>query len=302
MSSNRVRDIIFYSIEERMAHMDFYVLNADMMGRPFIDIQKRYPERFVQVGIAEQNLVAVAAGLALAGKKPVTFSPAPFIYLRAFDQIRNAVSAMNLNVVMIANGFGFVNPGLGVTHFPTESYNILSLCPNLEFITLSDEAIAGAFSEYICQSNAPIYACLDFNADGILVSEEKPDMQKGWRLIKQVPASDTVIITDGFLLRVLLQNDDIFDTNIIEVFKHPYDNPSFFSQVKKYQHIVIAEEYQAQGGWGAEICTTLALLGIDVKRLCVNYGKKFPGVFGDREYWMENYGVNISNLKKAIRK
>jgi len=303
MASNNVRDIIFNSILDNMELNNYFVLNADFTGRPFIEINKRFPERFAQIGIAEQNMIAVACGLALAGKTPVTYSPNPFVYLRAYDQIRNAIGCMNLKVIMVANGFGFVNPGLGVTHFPTESYNLISLCPNIEYCSVSDEAIANNLCGYIIKElKQAMFINIDFTCDDIIKSDENADIIKGWRYIKNLADKNTVILTQGFLTRIAIENDYKVNTSIIEIFKCPYNKSLLVDELKKYKKIIIAEEHQLHGGLGNEILALLYNNEIKTRIKClgVDYGNKFPGTFGSREYFMNKFGVDKNKLLDAV--
>jgi len=286
-----------------MVQKDLYVLNSDMTGGPFIEINKRFPERYVQVGIAEQNMIAVACGLALAGKTPITYSPSPFVFLRAFDQIRNAIGSMSLKVVMVANGQGFVNPSFGSTHFPTECYNMISLCPNIEYCAVSDEPMAYSLSDYIINDlKQSMFVTIDFLCDGTIKSDESVDMSNGWRYIRNCTEKNTLIISHGYLTRVAIENEYKTKTSIIEIFKSPYDRSALIDELRKYKKIIVAEEYQLRGGLGSEISSLVINNNIksSVKCLGINYGDKFPDVVGTREYFMSKFGVDKEKLLVAV--
>jgi transketolase len=288
-----------------MKQNDLFVVNSDMSGGPFVEINKQYPERYVQVGIAEQNMIAVACGLALAGKVPITYSPSPFVYLRAFDQIRNAVSTMDLKVIMIANGIGFPNPSYGSTHFSTEAYNMISLCPNIEYCVVSDETMAYSVAEYIFNKlKRSIYISIDFLCDGTLKSDEVINMDKGWRYINNSTEKDTVIVTQGYLTRIALENEYKIRPALIEVFKKPYNKQELVNELRKFKKIIVAEEHQLHGGLGSEILMLLSDSDVkpEIKFLGASYGSKLPEIVGTRDYIMHKFGVDKIKLREAVDK
>ncbi len=300
MGSNNVRDIIFYKIKEHIEDKDFYVLNADLIGRPLIEIKKEYPDRFIQAGIAEQNMIAMACGLALEGKRPVTYSPNPFEYLRAYDQIRNAVCSMNLPVVMVANGIGFVNPGLGITHLTTEDYQLFSLCPGLKIITVSDERVAESVAEYILSDlQSPVYVGIDFNCDGILPACEDVDMQKGFRYIRK--GKKKLIVSMGYSVRTALESDN--DTAIVDVFSRPFDFDKLWAEMERYDKVVVLEEHQFRGGLGSELLEKCykAERAVNFKILAIEYGDRLPQEFGSRDWWTEKYHVDKNAVESSLR-
>ncbi|MDR2407506.1 MAG: hypothetical protein LBE13_05275 [Bacteroidales bacterium] len=302
MSSNNARDIIFYSIKDGINDgKDFFVVNADFTGRPFIDIAKQWPERLIQVGIAEQNMISIACGLALAGKKVFTFSPNPFLYLRAYDQIRNALCAMDLSITIVGNGMGFVNPGLGITHFPTEDYQLFSLCPNMNIFSVSDETVAKEAANFVInESTGPNYIRIDYECDGIVPSQETVNIEKGFRIIKQ--GQGTLIITQGYLTRIVDNLSFSSKPTIIDLFKTPYDKEMLLSEMKKYEKVIVCEEQQLRGGIGSEILEFLNDndIFLPILRRGVQYHKILPHTFGSREYWMKKFGVAVDDIKKTV--
>ncbi len=303
MASNNLRDIIFFSIKDHIIDKDFYIVNADFTGRPFIAIAKEYSERFIQVGIAEQNMIAVACGLALTGKKVVTYSPNPFEYLRAYDQIRNAVCMMGLPITIVANGYGLVNTNLGATHFTTEDYQLFSLCPNMQIFTISDENIAKMVTDYIVNGvSSPTYVRIDFECDGVIASEEDIDFNKGYRLIKR--GKECAIITQGYTVRTAIKADFLIQPTIIEIFRRPYNQSMLLKELQEYKKIIVLEEQQLRGGLGSElleICNQNRIT-IDIECLGIDYGEQFPHMFGKREFWMKEFGIDSESLKEKVEK
>jgi len=299
MPSNRARDIIFYTVLDCMKQgEDFFVVNADFVGRPFIDIKRAFPMRFVQVGIAEQNMVAIASGLALTGKRVVTFSPNPFVYLRAYDQLRNAVSAMSLPVTIVANGMGLVNPGLGATHFTTEDYQLFSLLPNIEIFTVTDEKMAERTASYLVKKrNGPAYVRIDFGCDGFL-EEESCDFEKGYRFLRR--GSGILLIVQGYSARTALEGASEVKSTVLEIFRRPFDQDAVLEEMKKYERVIVCEEQQLRGGLSSELLEILNDCGVSInlERCGIDYGPELPHTFGSREYWMRKFGIDGKSLQK----
>ena len=118
MGAHEVRNVYLTRIiEEIKKGEDLYIVSADLAAPCMDEFRESCPRRYVSVGIAEQNLIAVASGLALSGKKVVAYAANPFTVTRAFDQIRNCVSMMNLPIVIAGLGAGFSVTECGATHF-----------------------------------------------------------------------------------------------------------------------------------------------------------------------------------------
>ena len=301
MASNKCRDVIFYKIKDNIANGgDFYVINSDFTGRPFIDIEREYPNRFVQVGIAEQNMIAVACGLALEGKKVVTFSPNPFMYLRAYDQIRNGISVMNLPVVIVGNGSALINTALGATHLNTEYYQLFSLLPNFKSFIISDVSLAEAVADKIIEGvPTPTYVLVDFYCDETFENEEELNLEKGFRYLKR--GDQNLVIVQGYMTKIVLNSKFKSNPAIIDAFSQPFSD-LFWKEIKQYSKIVVVEEQQLRGGLGSHILEGLNKrnINIPVKRLGIDYGDHFPQFFGDREFFLKSFNIDEDAISKAV--
>lgn len=301
MPSNNARDIIFYHVLEHMKQdKDYFVVNADFVGRPLIAIKKMFPERFIQVGIAEQNMIAIASGLALSGKRVITFSPSPFVYLRAYDQLRNAIAEMNLPVTVVANGMGLTNPAYGSTHFTTEDYQMISLLPNVEMLTVVDEPMAKRVASYLtAKREGPTYVRVDFGCDGCL-PEAGCDFEKGFRILRS--GSGTLLIVQGYSAKTALKNSYPSEPTILEIFRRPFDWEALLREMKQYSRVIACEEQQLRGGLGSELLERIheSGAGIRLERKGIDYGAGFPCTFGSREYWMKQYAVDEEHLRKCV--
>lgn len=283
------RDYFFDKIGSVMEDRDIYIVSADLAGRPFDYIRKEYPDRFVPVGISEQNLISVACGMAMSGKRTIAYAANPFIVYRAFDQIRNSVSLMDIPVTIAGFGIGFGVSACGTTHFTTEDFSMMSLCPNIKIITISDNTIAEkAFAEFQnCKS--PMYLRFDKQCGDEIGETTDEDYNKGFRYLRR--GGDTLVITTGFMSQ--LEKNKLGDQTVMDLFSYPFDTDAFITEIEKHRMVFICEEQQKRGGLGSAVLEILNERNVktEVKLKGIDYGERFPSVYGSRYYWLEKYGL-----------
>lgn len=157
------RDAVFTELYYLMQEdEDIVVLSGDTGVFMFHTYKEKFPDRFYNVGVAEQNMMAVAAGLALAGKKPVVFGISNFVTLRCFEQIKLDICAMNLKVLIIGSGTGFGYSYDGVTHHITEDVALMRTLPNMSIFSPSDYNSAGMLlRRAMLDEKGPCYLRID---------------------------------------------------------------------------------------------------------------------------------------------
>ena len=153
-----IRDALFAKLYE-LACKDSNVmaLTADMGAFGLTRLKDELPNQYLNVGVAEQNMISVAAGLALGGKKVFAYAIAAFLIYRAYDQIRIDICEMNLPVVLIGAGAGLTYKVEGATHHALYDKDIIEVLPNIEVFTPANSSEAEAIIEYAYQSDHPIY-------------------------------------------------------------------------------------------------------------------------------------------------
>lgn len=287
MKINGSRDRFFEKVGAVLEEEDIYIVSADLAGRPFDIIRERYPERYISVGIAEQNMISVASGIALCGKKVIAYAANPFIALRAFDQIRNSVSLMNLSVAIVGLGIGFGISTYGTTHFVTEDFAMMSLCPNLKIITVSDDNIADYAFDALLRMEGPVYMRFDKDCSGSL--SEKADLSSGYRYLQK--GGHSLILSTGYMAGIMAERQ--IEASVIDVFSYPFDEMMLLEEMKSYRKVYVCEEQQKRAGLGSAILEALNRnkRHVDVELVGVDYQGQFPCSYGSREYWMKQYGL-----------
>jgi len=198
------RDILIDKIYEMaLKDKDIYFISADL-GAPALDrLRDDLPEQFIHAGISEQNMIDVAAGLALSGKKVYVYAMGPFITLRCLEQLKCSLAQMNLPVTVISVGLGLGYADAGPTHYITEDLACLRAIVNFEVYTPSDLSTVVELAELINKKPALRVLRLDRNAvedihtQGISVDTGIVELKKG----KQIG-----ILSCGYVLQRILKN------------------------------------------------------------------------------------------------
>lgn len=264
--------------------------------------QKKYPKRFINAGIAEQNMAAIAAGLALEGNKVFIYSIGNFPTLRCIEQIRNDICYHNANVKILAVGSGFAYGTLGMTHHATEDLAIMRALPNMKVFTPCDSISAEAIAQDICKINGPCYVRLERGGESEIFSKnEKFEIGK----LKEIRKGyDIAVITIGTVINEAIKAADILreQNNYISVYSvyslKPIDKEQILEIAKKYKYIITVEEHQIIGGLGSTIAEIIAENNMITKIIRLGLNDEFTSVVGNQEYLREVYKINYKNIIK----
>ncbi|MDD1710181.1 MAG: transketolase, partial [Methanoregulaceae archaeon] len=198
-----IRDAFFdelYTIAEQDRNVVF--LTADMGAFSLERFRRDFPDRFINVGIAEQNLVSVAAGLALAGKRVFIYAIIPFITLRCLEQIKVDLCVMKLPVAIIGSGAGFTYSSDGPTHHAIEDVSIMRALPGMTIYNPSDQVTAKRAARLAAQGTGPVYVRLDKGAWPMLYRPDE-NLSTGLALLRN--GSKLLIIATGCMTHAALQ-------------------------------------------------------------------------------------------------
>ena len=264
--------------------------------------QKKFPKRFINAGIAEQNMATVATGLALEGNKVFIYSIGNFPTLRCIEQIRNDICYHNANVKILAVGSGFAYGTLGMTHHATEDLAIMRALPNMKVFTPCDSISAEAIAQAICKINGPCYVRLERGGEPEIFSkDEKFEIGK----LKEIRKGyDIAVITIGTVINEAIKAADILreKNNYISVYSvyslKPIDKEQILEIAKEYKYIITVEEHQITGGLGSTIAEIIAENNMVTKIIRLGLNDEFTSVVGNQEYLREVYKINYKNIIK----
>lgn len=241
-------------IEEAKKNEKIFLVVGDLgysVVEPFAEL---FPDRFLNAGIAEQNMTGVAAGLAMEGFNVFTYSIGNFPTLRCMEQIRYDVCYHNLSVKIVAVGAGYAYGPLGASHHTTEDIGMLRTIPNLQICSPADPVETKQITMMLCNSDNPAYLRLGKAGEPML---HNPNLiMEENRIICLKEGSETAILATGGILSVAKYCVDVLNHNwgLYSVpFIKPLDLDSLQCIAKKYKKIITIEEHQKSSGFGSAI-------------------------------------------------
>lgn len=286
---------------------DIFFLTGDLGYNALEPVQERFPERFINVGIAEQNMVGMAAGLALTGKKVIVYSIASFISMRPYEQIRTSVCYDNLDVKIVGTGGGVNYPTHGVTHHTIEDVAIMNVLPNMKILSPSYSWEAIEATKAMMKDTGPAYMRLG-KSPGIDYSKPHFTFEFGkGHVVRE--GRDIVFIITGNILDIVIQAaQKIEETTgktvcVISMPSiKPLDKKLIMERAKNAEGIFVIEEHSTIGGLGSLAANVLWDSGI-LKRKFHTFG--FPDAFskevGDRDFLLNLIGIEAVALANKVR-
>ena len=282
-------------------------LCADLIGSLKMDqFIKENPERFFQIGIAEANMIGIAAGLTIGGKIPFTGTFANFSTGRVYDQIRQSVAYSSKNVKVCASHAGITLGEDGATHQILEDIGLMKMLPGMTVINTCDYNQTKAATIAIADFDGPVY--LRFGRPKVPVfmpdyKDEKFEIGKGIQLTE---GTDVTIVATGHLVWESLQAAEQLEAagisvEVINIHTiKPLDEDIILESVAKTGCIVTAEEHNKLGGLGESVARTLSL-NAPTPQEFVATNDTF-GESGTPEQLMKKYGLEANAVIKAVKK
>ena len=292
-------------VELGAKYPEIVVLDADLAeSTKTVYFKKAYPDRFFDCGIAEQNMVAVAAGLATCGKIPFCSSFAMFASGRAFDQVRNGVAYPKLNVKICATHAGITVGEDGATHQCLEDMGIMRTIPNMVILNPGDDVEAKAALRAAAEHNGPVYMRFGRAPVPVLFDEATFQFEIGKGQIL-AEGSDVSIVATGIMLEAalaakeLLANEGI-SAEVIDICTiKPIDRDLLLASAAKTGAVVTAEEHNIIGGLGSAVAEVLSE-GLPVPMRRVGVEDQF-GRSGKVPALLEFYGLTAENIVRKAK-
>jgi transketolase len=266
--------------------------------------QKAFPDRFFQTGIAEANMIGVAAGMALSGKVPYTGTFANFSTGRVYDQIRQSVAYSHTNVKICASHAGLTLGEDGATHQILEDIGLMQMLPGMTVINPCDFNQTKAATMAIADFDGPVYLRFGRPSVPVFIPEnEKFIIGKALRL--QEGKDVTILATGHLVWEALLAEQKLrergIDAEVINIHTiKPLDEEAILTSAAKTRCIVTAEEHQIIGGLGSVVAQLLARkMPLPIEFVGVN--DSF-GESGTPDALMKKYGLKAENIVEAVQK
>lgn len=301
MGFNGARNIFLESVINKVeSGEDIVIVSCDLGAPIFDDFKIKYPDRFISVGIAEQNLISVAGGIALEGKKVIAYGANPFVVTRAFDQIRNLISMMKISLCIVGVGTGLSIAEYGATHYTTEDLALIRMCPNIDAYSVSDALLAKWLGENFTDFTRPCYIRFDkLTTEDCIIESIDNAYKSGFRLIKKDNAtSDRLIISTGnigYEVMKFIKEQKIVNYDFVDIYRFPYDEEALAEILKRYNDIVVIDESNVENSLYTLILRDMNKQGIfkKIKNYSLDFSKGFPKVYGSRNYLLKNNGLDF---------
>jgi len=277
------------------------VLDADLRGSTMsCYFAKEFPERFFEMGIAEQNMISTAAGLSLTGKIPFVNTFSVFAAGRPYDQIRQGVALPKLNVKIIGSSCGLSDYGDGATHQSVEDMSIMRSIPNMVVISPVDAIEMKKVVRAVVEYQGPVYTRINRN-DLPVLTDENESFEIG-KIYKIADGKDITIFATGFMVyqalqaRAILQDKGI-SVRVINVSTiKPIDVDKVKEYAKDVKGVITAEEHSIIGGLGGTICEVLSDELVKVKRVGID--DRFGQSASNYEELINYYGLTPQVIVK----
>ena len=276
------------------------------VGYSFVEpFERAFPSRFLNAGIAEQNMVSLSAGIALSGGKVFCYSLANFSTLRCLEQIRNDVCYHNLHVVIVSSGGGLGYGNLGITHHTTEDIAVMRALPNMTVVAPGDGIEAMLATRALARWPHPSYLRIS-KATKVKVYGSQPDFEIGKAIVVRQGTDVAVVSTGGILETAVMTAESLLKRGVsCEVVSmhtvKPIDSNMIRSLASRFDIIATIEEHGLIGGLGSAVSEVLAEDG-SRKTTLLKFGieRPFASIVGGYEYLKRYHGLTSEHISKRI--
>lgn len=297
-----MRNVFCQTLVDASRRPEFVFLTGDLGFRALEPLRDALGERFINAGVAEQNMVSVAAGLARAGLRPWVYSIAPFIYARPFEQIRNDVCLHQLPVVLVGNGGGYGYGVMGATHHALEDYGALLTLPHMRAYVPAFDGDLRVQIECLFASFTPAYLRLGLSEEpaGVAMAAYAP-----WRQL--LDGAGWVVLAAGTLaggiwdaLRRLNQAHRPSLWLLCEL--PPGEVPdAFLADVARARRLLVLEEHVAHGGIGQMVASLLLARGRSVDRFVTRSAQGYlSGRYGSQKFHRREWGLDPNSVVEFL--
>ena len=267
--------------------------------------RRNFPDQIFNFGIAEENMVAAAAGMATVGKKPFVFTAGAFLAYRSMEFIRDDICFQNLNVKIVGMGSGLSWSSLGPTHHTTEDLAVLRALPNLMILSPATPRQTAECVRIAYEHEGPVYIRIGMNHEKEFYPEDfrmdpaRPDVIR--------EGKDALMYCTGSILEeadkacALLEQDGTAVKLVNVCCIKPFPAEELLADADRYRRVITVEEHNVHGGLGSIAAETLAYHGGKAGVIPVGLPDVFAGGYGTQQIVRENNGLDAVNIYKRVR-
>tara|TARA_Y100000590_G_scaffold35278_1_gene38341 strand:+ start:4717 stop:5652 length:936 start_codon:yes stop_codon:yes gene_type:complete len=278
-------------------------LSADTDADSLQIFKKKFPERFINTGVAEQETINLAAGLALSGKKVFIYSLLPFITMRCFEQIKINICGLKLPITIIGLGTGLSFSYYGPSGHGVIDIGLMRMLPELKILNPADPISASKFAKISYESKDPVYIRLHKGQDYSLYNK-KSSFKFGFNEIKK--GKNVCIISTGNIIKNIISiknkiSKKIANVGIVDLYQiHPLNKKKLINLLSQYSKIITVEENILNGGIGSLLADLIIDndLKLNLKRIALKNEQCFK--YGSIDWLHKYYSIDQKNLIKQI--
>jgi transketolase len=291
-------------IEASRIRDDIQILSGDSGLGVFDKFKDEFPDRFNNMGVAEQNTISFAAGLALTGAKVFVYNIIPFLLYRCYEQVRNDICYQDLPVVLVGIGSGITYAPMGMSHYSVEDIGLAQTLPNLVVISPIDPVEARAAARYALQSDRPVYIRLAKSGEASFHDTEVVNITSP-QIIRN--GEDSAIVFHGSISNAVLTAYDILKEQgcppiLISVPTiQPLDIPGLLLLLSRVSHVVCVEEHYANCGLGSIISRVKSERSVGWGLTILGIPPRFIHEVGKTEFLRKAFGISSADIVHAVR-
>lgn len=285
---------------------DIFIVVSDISpAGSMAKFSTQYPDRFINVGVAEQAMIGICAGLALKGCQPFAYTIATFSLYRPFEMVRDDLGYQNLPVTVVGMGAGVIYSTLGGTHHTQEDIAIAGAIPNMQIIAPCDPAECTEATKWCAtQKNGPVYLRIGKAGEPNLTAGAEPWVFGKVRYLRR--GSDVCILTYGCITKMATEVADklkAIGKSVSLVSVHtmkPLDRAGIAEALKRHKHVIVIEEHAPQGG----LAPQTKQIAWDTKAKCrldtFTLKDEFIHNYGSWENLLDSHGISVPKIMATI--
>ena len=303
--SKNTRDVFFDEIYEKIRFgEDIVVVSADLAAPSLDRFRVDFPNRYISVGIAEQNLLAVSVGLAQNGKKVIAYGCSPFVWARGYEFIRVLLGCMNVPVTVLSLCVGFNFSTLGPTHFSTEDISVLRSIPYLKINTAYNATMAKELLTYSLDCKHPNFIRMEHTLTDNLFEKREIDYEKGF-ITHSVGKDLTIVTINSTTAEAIAAAQSLgkkgLAVGVTEVISIPLDEKALIESLDASSSLMVVEEHSLQGGLSSYICEMMCDRGIhkSIKRIGLDFKDGFYYSYGKTSEVQHLFGLDKQGIEQS---
>lgn len=276
-------------------------------GAPTLDrFAQEMPKQYYNVGIAEQQMMGMACGMAFEGRKVYTYAIAPFVTIRCYEQDKLDMCAMNLPIVNLGVGAGYAYDIMGPSHHTVEDISVMRALPNLTIYGPADGTTARALAQISYENPRPQYIRFDRSGLPELYAERRVNFRDGLIQVTEGNGSDVALVATGVMVSNALKVADRLQGRglsvaVYDLFRlKPINHKLLLEIVSRSRFLVTIEEHLLAGGMGSAIVEILSDHNVKVPTLRIGQDDRFVFDYGGRDVIWEKYGLDAVSVTERI--